>query len=71
VHGIHSAVLVSKPASQNSPFTTQWLYVDTATGLPLQIGYQSDGRQHVTAFFGNWGHVTAVTAPPASKVVAG
>jgi hypothetical protein len=72
VHGIRCTVLVSKPAT-NGPFPPVWLYVDTATGLPLQIGYYypSTHSVHVTSFFGNWGHAPAVTAPPASKVVAG
>lgn len=75
VHGIRCTVLVNKPlpGPDNADLTTQWLYVNTATGLPVQIGYyyQTNHKQNLTTFFGNWGHPAAVTAPPAARVVAG
>jgi hypothetical protein len=73
VHGIRCTVLVSRPATAKSPWGPEWLYVDTATGLPVQIGYyyETTHSEHVTALFSDWGHAGSVTAPPASKVVAG
>jgi hypothetical protein len=75
VHGIRCTVLENKPlpGPDNAMFTPQWLYVDTATGLPAQIGYyyQTNHKQHVQTSFGNWGHVAAITPPPAAEVVAG
>jgi hypothetical protein len=64
VRGVRCTVLTDRASK---PFSlTEYLYVDTATGLPLQVGY---GTLGVTSFFGNWGHVAAVTPPPASEVV--
>jgi hypothetical protein len=73
VHGVRCTVLENKPPASDPDLTTQWLYVNTGTGLPVQIGnyYPVDHKQQVTSFFGSWGHAAAVTAPPASKVVAG
>jgi outer membrane lipoprotein-sorting protein len=73
VHGVRCTVLESKPQPGVVGSTTQWLYVNTATGLPVQIGYyyQTDHKQNVTSFFGSWGHAAAVTPPPVSEVVAG
>jgi hypothetical protein len=73
VHGVACTVLVNKPLPGSVVLTTQWLYVATATGLPLQIGYYypTNHKQNVTSFFSNWGHAAVVTPPPASKVVAG
>jgi hypothetical protein len=75
VHGIRCTVLENKPlpGPDNATLTPQWLYVDTATGLPVQIGYyyQTDHKQNVETFFGNWGHAPAITPPPAAKIVTG
>jgi hypothetical protein len=72
VHGVRCTVLVDPPGKGGVQFDTDYLYVDTATGLPLQIGYRgAEGLEHVWSFLGNWGHVAAVNPPPASEVVAG
>jgi hypothetical protein len=73
VHGIRCTVLVNKATTADSPWGPEWLYVDTATGLPAQIGCYSQitRSEHVTSFFSNWGHAAAVTPPPASEIVAG
>jgi hypothetical protein len=70
VRGVHCTVLVAPVNNSGPGFLGSSLYVNTATGLPVGIHYVSQDSQSVTASFGHWGAAT-VTAPPASKVIAG
>jgi hypothetical protein len=58
------------PVNNSGPgYLGESLYVNTATGLPVEIAYVSQDSQSTTASFGHWGHVVAVNPPSAAKVV--
>jgi hypothetical protein len=69
VGGVACTVL-TQPGS-GGLYTPETLYVNTATGLPVEVQYQSQDGQAIATKFSSWGHTSTVTAPPASKVVAG
>jgi hypothetical protein len=71
VDGVHCTVLIAPVNNSGAGYLGESLYVDTATGLPLGIDYVSQDSQSVTASFGHWGMVAAVSPPPAAKVVVG
>jgi hypothetical protein len=71
VHGVRCTVLIAPVNNSGPGFLGESLYVNTATGVPVGINYVSQDNQPVTSAFGHWGTAARVTAPPASKVVAG
>jgi hypothetical protein len=70
VNGVRCVVLTD-PANKTGPgYLGESIYVNAATGLPVQIRYVSQDSQRVTSNFGSWGRIGAVTPPPAAKVIA-
>jgi hypothetical protein len=67
VSGVRCTVLTD-PANNSGPdFLGESVYVNSV-GLPVQIRYVSQDSQQVSASFGHWGTIPALT-PPASKIV--